>query len=64
MIYNVTADGRVDNVKILSAQPIDIFEREIKHAMKSWRFEPNKPANGVVNTITFRLNGGATLDKK
>jgi len=61
--YDVMADGRVDNVEIISAQPANIFEREVKHAMKDWRFEPNKPVNGAISIITFRLNGGATLDK-
>ncbi|HCT3749510.1 TPA: TonB family protein [Klebsiella aerogenes] len=61
--YDVMADGRVDNVEILSAQPANIFEREVKNAMKNWRFVPNKPVNGAISTITFRLNGGATLDK-
>ena len=61
--YDVMADGRVNNVKILSAQPANIFEREVKRAMKDWRFEPNKPVNGAISIITFRLNGGATLDE-
>ena len=61
--YDVMADGRVDNVEILSAQPANIFEREVKNAMKNWRFVPDKPVNGAISTITFRLNGGATLDK-
>lgn len=60
--FDVTADGRVDNVEVLSAQPSNMFERDVKTAMRKWRYEAGKPGRGLVVNIVFRLNGGAQME--
>lgn len=58
--YTVNTEGRAENVKILTAQPSDWFDREVKLAVSKWACmtPTTKP---VISFITFRLNGGATV---
>lgn len=60
--YDVASDGRVNNVKILFAQPENLFEREVKAAVRRWRFEPGEPGYGLTRAIVFRLNGAMQID--
>lgn len=59
--YDIDADGRVVNIQIVSESPKNMFNSEVKRAMKRWRFETNKPTYNQKVTISFKLNNGAVL---
>lgn len=54
VIFDVNADGWVENVQILSAQPRNIFERDIRLAMRRWTYEVGKPAINL--TVNFKFD--------
>lgn len=60
--YDVDNDGNVSNIEIVSAEPSNMFEREVKLAMKKWRYEPGKAGKGISSTFYFRIDGSTSIN--
>lgn len=60
--YDVTQDGEVRNVVIISAQPPTVFDQAAIETVSSWRFQPRReagravPAADLRSTLTFKLD--------
>lgn len=55
VMYDVNRDGQVENVRILSAQPRNIFEHAVRLAMRRWAYETGKPTINLMLTFKFNL---------
>ncbi|MGY0162512.1 TonB family protein [Edwardsiella tarda] len=60
--FDVDGEGRVDNVRIVSADPAGVFEREVKRAVRRWRYQAGRPGHDVRVTVYFRIDGRSTIE--
>ncbi|CAI2490617.1 TonB family protein [Serratia liquefaciens] len=54
--FDVGADGKVSELRILDAKPRGLFEDKAIIAMAQWRYEKNKPYKNMDVTIRFKMN--------
>lgn len=62
LAFTITADGRVENLRVTNAKPRGVFEREARRAAARWRFAPRREngqpvAREATKTLYFRLEG-------
>jgi protein TonB len=43
--FDITEEGRVENIQVVDANPRNLFEREARNAVKKWKYAP-RLANG------------------
>ncbi|PZL94282.1 energy transducer TonB [Pantoea graminicola] len=56
LVYDVSPEGIVDNVRILKVQPNYLFDREVKRQISAWKFPQNEPKKDVALKIIFKPN--------
>lgn len=54
--YDVGADGKVSQIRIIESQPRYLFDDAVIQAVAKWQFEKNKPYKGMVKTVNFTLS--------
>lgn len=60
--FDVDNSGAVDNIEIVSAEPRGMFEREVRQAIKRWRYTPGRPVNGQTISIVFKIDGSSSIE--
>lgn len=61
LAFTITAEGRVENVRVLESSPTRVFDREARRAALRWRFAPRREggqlvAREAVKKLEFRLD--------
>lgn len=63
LAFTITAQGRVENIRVVESSPANVFDRSARRAAARWRFAP-RTENGqtvereAVKTLEFRLTQG------
>ena len=60
--FDVDSDGRVVNGRIIDAEPKNIFDRDVRQAMKRWRFQSGKPTTGMTMNVLFKIDGSSSIE--
>jgi protein TonB len=66
--YDVGVDGRVSNVRVVSASPAGVFDESAVQAVSRWRFNPPErngepqPVQGLESRLDFSLGGGEAYE--
>lgn len=55
MRFSVTTDGKVENIEIINAKPVGIFNEAAKTALSKWRYEPRFAGDGHQVALAFQL---------
>lgn len=56
VMYDVNNFGKIKNIRILSANPIGVFEGSVRSAMRRWIYENNKSKKDLTIIFRFYLN--------
>ncbi|MCF3210982.1 TonB family protein [Escherichia coli] len=51
--FDIGADGTVTRIVFLRSEPHNLFRDEVVKAMAKWRFEKNRPCQGVKRQFIF-----------
>jgi protein TonB len=63
LAFIITAQGRVENIRVIESSPANVFDRSARRAAARWRFAPRTEGGRAVEreavkTLEFRLTNG------
>lgn len=63
LAFTITAQGRVENIRVVESSPANVFDRSARRAAARWRFAPRTEdgqavAREAVKTLEFQLTQG------
>lgn len=63
LAFTITAQGRVEDIRVIESSPANVFDRSARRAAARWRFAPRTEdgqavAREAVKTLEFRLTNG------
>ena len=67
--YDVSAEGVVENLRVVSGQPPGIFDQAAITAVRSWKFKAPvrdgvpQAARNLQSTVVFKLGAGDEYDQ-
>lgn len=50
---DVGSDGLIHNAKVIKSTPAGVFDAYVLQSLKLWRYERNKPVNGMIKNVLF-----------
>lgn len=62
VMYDINNSGKVKNIRILSAHPVGVFEKNVRAAMRLWTYKVNMSKKDLIVTFKFCFNITEILD--
>ncbi|WP_293649702.1 TonB family protein [uncultured Pantoea sp.] len=56
VLYDVNRNGRVENIRLISAEPPDVFDRSVRKQISYWKFTSGKAKKNEQLKIIFKAN--------
>ncbi|WP_241164353.1 TonB family protein [Serratia marcescens] len=56
VLYDISIDGKVENVRITDANPRDVFDRSVMQQLGRWKFDKGEAKKNVPLRIVFENN--------
>lgn len=59
--FTITATGSVEDVRVIDAEPPNVFDRESRRALQGWKYQPKMvngqpvPQTGMQDMIVFEI---------
>ena len=56
VVYDISPDGKTDNIRVISDYPKYVFDREVKKQIATWNFPKNTPQKDVALRVVFKAD--------